>query len=153
MNKSTLMITIGFLLTFLIGGFTGYLIGSSQEEQAEKTEIRSEQEQRTGNQRGERMRAWISNELGLEEHQEEEFFDLVTKNRRQMQLVLRESQAKANEKLDAHADSLMKDLEQVLTAEQMEIYKERFSREAMVQRQRQRNQQERQRRQLRQDRE
>ncbi len=151
MNKSTLMITAGFLLTFLIGGFTGYLIGSSPAE-SEQTEVRSETDQRNGNQRGERMRVWISNELGLEEHQQEEFFELVTKNRRQMQRILRESQARANEKMDAHADSLLKDLEQILTTEQMGIYKERFSREAMIERQRQRNQQERQRRQQRQDR-
>jgi hypothetical protein len=146
MNKSAVMIGAGFLLTFLLGALTGYLIGYTPNK-PEIATVSNEQDRRSGNQRGERMRTWITNELGLEEHQREAFFELVTENRREMQRILRESQERVNAKLTTHADSLTKELEDILSDEQMEIYKERFSREAMLERQRQRQRQDSQRRQ------
>jgi DNA-directed RNA polymerase specialized sigma subunit len=125
MNK-TVQLMLLFALTFVIGGVSGYFLRGTIPQSPQSTQVRDERprwremppEQR--DRLNERMRDRMIAEMSLREDQQDVFFTLVNRHRREMRNILDESRQQADRNVRTQADSLQTELSRILDATQLE---------------------------------
>lgn len=146
MNKTNLLVIVAFLLTFGVGAIAGYMVGRESAAPAtEKTEEQVDRERDGRHQNGERqrqrMREWMTRQLELEEHQQDEFFRILLDSRERTNEIMQHYRAESRQMVEEEADRTIEKLSEVLTEEQLEQFVSRFSYRAMQERRRQQNHQ------------
>jgi hypothetical protein len=138
--KSKIFIPLAFLFTFLLGGLAGYLAapdsgftrGSSYEqERMERPERTARQDRNFG-----AVRARMIEDLQLTPAQQEPFFTVIGDHRRGIREAMDEQRRVLDRKMAQYSDSLHQSLTGILTAEQMALWEEKYSRRALMERRR-----------------
>jgi exonuclease VII large subunit len=133
--KNRLFIPLAFLITFLLGGVTGYFAAKNL---APAPSVVSEQlaDERPAQDRQFRaLRNRLITELELNSEQQEPFFTLLSEHRREMQRVMETQRREFDRMMATRSDSLHESLERILTADQLQTWEERYSRPALMERQ------------------
>lgn len=134
MNKTKILAVITFIITFLLGGVTGYMIApvdevytkSGTEERAEAEE-EEERESQTYRQFRKKMRG----DLDLTEEQEEQFFNKIKENRRANREVVQRHRELAKEDINELYEEFIEELDELLDDRQLEKFKENYGRDAL----------------------
>lgn len=127
------LIPLAFLFTFLMGGAAGWLVGKSSPEPVQQQVRVDDPEPRDPEFR--MMRNRMINELGLTDEQREPFFQALMEHRRELRQVMNRQRRELDASLATQSDSLKRSLSEILTPEQMERWRDRYSRQALMERQ------------------
>lgn len=135
--KPTLKIIVLFVITFLLGGMSGYFL-SGPIKRSFDDDRRAEMRSGNGNseenrrQNDERFRQFMINELELEPAQVDTFFTVTRQSRRNMRQIMEASREESGRRIRAEVDSLNGKLQGILTSEQLEKWgqmQERYRRQ------------------------
>lgn len=122
--KQTIVIILLFAVTFLIGGASGYFLrGTIQSQEIKPTQEQSERGRGEGMRRErnpQQMRDNLIARLSLEDHQIDEFFDVLISSRRDMRDFREDSRIKLHRGLAERTDSMHAQVRAILTEEQFE---------------------------------
>lgn len=123
--KHTFVIILLFAVTFLIGGASGYFLRGTtvQSQEIKSTQERSERGQSEGMRRErdpQQMRANLIERLSLEDHQVDDFFDVLMASRREMRDFREDHRTEFHRGLTERTDSMHAQVRAILTTEQFE---------------------------------
>jgi Spy/CpxP family protein refolding chaperone len=126
---------MAFLITFLLGGATGYF-ASKNLDQAPPAVSEQYADERPAHDRQLRaLRNRLITELELTSEQQEPFFTLLEQHRREMRRVMETHRREFDRMMATRSDSLHESLARILTADQLQTWEERYSRPALMERQ------------------
>lgn len=133
--KNRLFIPLAFLITFLLGGVTGYF---AAENLGYAPPVVSEQlaDERPAQDQYRALRNRLITELKLTSEQQEPFFALLSEHRREMRRKIETHRHEFDRVMATRSDSLHDSLALILTADQLQTWEERYSRPALMERQR-----------------
>ncbi len=134
MSKTKILAVITFIITFLLGGVTGYMIAPVDEvytkpETEERAEAEKENDRESRSYR--QFREKMTKDLELTEHQKEQFFDKVRENRRANREIVDRHRELAGDTLNQLHDEFISDLSEILDDHQLEKFKENYGRDAL----------------------
>jgi uncharacterized membrane protein len=132
--NSKFIIPLAFLFTFLTGGIAGWLIGKSSTEPVQQQVQTDDPEPRDREFR--MLRNRMISELELTDEQREPFFEALMEHRREVRQVMNRQRRQLESTLAAEAETLHQSLSGILTQEQMQLWDQRYSRQALMERQR-----------------
>lgn len=122
--KPTFKIILLFVITFLLGGMSGYFMsgplnrvfdGDRRAEMRDRDGDRDENRLRNE----ERFRQFMINELELQPEQVDTFFTVTRQSRRNMRQIMEVSREESRRRIRAEVDSLNVKLTGILTPEQL----------------------------------
>jgi len=135
--KPTLKIILLFVITFLLGGVTGYFMSglvNRSLDGSDRSEVRSRDGLREANRAPfeDRFRQMMIDELELQPEQVDTFFTVTRQSRRTMRQIMESSREQSGRRVRAEVDTLNRRLSGILTPEQQEKWdkmQERFRRQ------------------------
>jgi Spy/CpxP family protein refolding chaperone len=133
--KNRFFIPLAFLITFLLGGATGYFAAKNLSPAPPVSERFVDEPPRQDRQ-FRALRNRLITELELTSDQEEPFFTLLEHHRRDMRRMMENQRREYDKAMTAHSDSLHESLASILSPEQLQTWEERYSRAALMERQR-----------------
>lgn len=122
--KPTFKIILLFVITFLLGGMSGYFMSGPINrafDDDRRAEMRDRDENRDENRQRyeERFRQFMINELELQPEQVDTFFTVTRQSRRNMRQIMEASREESGRQIRAEVDSLNVKLTGILTPEQL----------------------------------
>jgi Spy/CpxP family protein refolding chaperone len=135
--KPTFKIILLFVITFLLGGMTGYFMSGLVNRSLDgnlRSEVRSRDVLREDNRapNEDRFRQIMIDELELKPEQVDTFFAVTRQSRRTMRQIMESSREQSGRRVRAEVDTLNRRLSGILTPEQQEKWdkmQERFRRQ------------------------
>lgn len=137
--KPTFKIIVLFVITFMLGGMTGYFLSGPIKRsmmEVRRAEMPANNGDREEDRRrnDERFRHFMIDELQLQPAQVDTFFTVTRQSRRNMRQIMEASRAESGRRIRAEVDSLNGHLVGILTPEQIEKWnqmQERYRRQEL----------------------
>jgi hypothetical protein len=118
--KPTLKIMLLFVITFLIGGMSGYFLsGPINRSLDDDRLVQMNNRNRDYQQNDERFREYMINELELRPEQIDTFFTVTRQSRRNMRQIMITSREESSLKIRTEVDSLNQKLSGILSPTQL----------------------------------
>jgi hypothetical protein len=118
--KPTLKIILLFVITFLIGGMSGYFLsGPINRSLDDDRLVQLNNRNRDYQQNDERFREYMINELELRPEQIDTFFTVTRQSRRNMRQIMITSREESSLKIRTEVDSLNQKLSGILSPTQL----------------------------------
>jgi hypothetical protein len=118
--KPTLKIILLFVITFLIGGMSGYFLsGPINRSIADDRFVQMNNRNRDYQQNDDRFREYMINELELRPEQIDTFFTVTRQSRRNMRQIMITSREESGQKIRTEVDSLNQKLSGILSPTQL----------------------------------
>jgi Spy/CpxP family protein refolding chaperone len=133
--KNRLFIPLAFLITFLLGGATGYFAAKNLSPAPPPVSERFADETPAQDRQFRALRNRLITELELTSEQQEPFFTLLEQHRREMRRMMETHRREFDRMMATRSDSLHESLARILTADQLQTWEERYSRAALMERQ------------------
>lgn len=131
MGYTKLLAVIAFIITFLLGGVSGYMLApvepAKTEEQTESSESDDEREKLTY----EEFRAKMISDLDLSEDQQDPVFDKIRENRKANREVVNHHREVVRDELAQNYENFLEELAEILEPEQLESFEENYGRDAL----------------------
>ncbi|MFU8861484.1 MAG: hypothetical protein ACNA8K_13790 [Cyclonatronaceae bacterium] len=134
--KNRLFIPLAFLITFLLGGATGFFAARSLAPSPPPVSEQLADERPAQDRQFRALRNRLITELELTSDQQEPFFTLLEQHRRELRRMMETHRREFDHMMANRSDSLHESLARILTAEQLQTWEERYSRPALMERQR-----------------
>lgn len=133
--KNRLFIPLAFIITFLLGGATGYFAAKNLAPAPPAVSERYADERPPQDRQFRALRNRLVTELELTSEQQEPFFTLLEQHRREMRRMMETHRREFDRMMATRSDSLHESLARILTADQLQTWEERYSRPALMERQ------------------
>ncbi len=131
MNNTKLLAVIAFLITFLLGGVSGFMLAPVEPtEEKETSEVRDSEEDKE-KLTYEEFRIKMIEDLSLTEEQQEPVFDKIKENRQTNREVVNSYRESMREELKENYNQFLNELSDILESEQLELFKEHYGRDAL----------------------
>ncbi len=135
--KPTFKIILLFVITFLLGGMSGYFMSGPINRALDddrRAEMRDRNGERDENRRenDDRFRQFMINELELQPEQVDTFFTVTRQSRRNMRQIMEATREESGRRIRAEVDSLNVQLSGILNPDQIEKWnrmQERYRRQ------------------------
>lgn len=136
MSNTKVLALIAFIIIFLLGGVTGYMLAPADEvypetEQREEATRDDEESSEEGKKSYQQFRDKMRKDLELAENQVEPFFDKIRENRRGNREIIDEHREIVGDKLSERYEIFLEDLGGILDDQQLEKFKEDYGRDAL----------------------
>ncbi len=136
MSNTKILAVIAFVITFLLGGVSGYMMApvesAEETEQKDSSDSEEEKEKLTY----EEFQAKMIEDLNLSEDQQDPIFDKIRENRKANREVVNKHRENMRDELAENYELFLDDLSEILDSQQFESFEEYYGRDALRKRRR-----------------